>query len=144
MKTFVTALLLGISLPYVTSAQNNVRNLKDLVEVLVGYFNVAILIIASLAVIVFVWNIFKYFIYDTDSANKAEAGKYLMYSLIGFFVMLSLWGLVSIVRETFILDNSSPGPVPFGGSVGARNVRINPSKNSLFDSSYNKDVEEEY
>jgi len=57
----------------------------------------------------FVWNVYKYFIAGSDNAeSKKEAGLYVMWSLAGFFVILSFWGLVAILTNTFKLENSIP------------------------------------
>lgn len=90
-------------------------NLKKLINLVIEYLNYFIYLIIGLATLSFVWNVYRlYFVADAD---RSEAGQYVLYSVIGFFVMLSMWGLVNLVAGTFKLDNT--GPVqPFGsGSV---------------------------
>lgn len=85
------------------------RNLEWLVGLTIRYLGYAVFIIIALAVVMFVWNVFKYFILGNDNpAEKKEAGLYVMWSLIGFFVILSLWGLVAILVNTFKLDDARP------------------------------------
>ena len=57
-------------------------------------------------VLAFVWFVVKYFILPNE--NRSEAGMYVMYSVIGFFVVLSVWGLVNIVSNTFGLEGTAP------------------------------------
>lgn len=91
-----------------------VTNLKGLVDLIILYFGYAVTIIMSLAIVMFVYNVFKYFIAGGDDVGaKKEAGLYVMYSVIGFFVILSLWGLVYILVNTFKLTNNQPS-LPFG------------------------------
>jgi hypothetical protein len=88
--------------------------LACLIGKIVAYLQIGIMLIISLAVIVFIWNVYKYF-FKADLENKKEAGLYVMYSVIGFFVILSFWGLVAIVSNTLNLPNAQPA-WPFGAS----------------------------
>lgn len=100
------------------------RTLRDLVELVLKYFNMVVILIIALGVVMFVWNVYKYFIAGSDNAeSKKEAGLYVMWSLIGFFVILSFWGLVAILTNTFKLENSIPsgffGSFRSSGSSGS-------------------------
>ena len=61
----------------------------------------------GVALVVFVWNIIKYFIKEND---HKEAAPYVMWSIIGFFVILSLWGLVNILKNTFFSEGDTTAP----------------------------------
>ena len=98
--TFVT-----LGLPLMAFAKTN--TLKDLAVVIVGYFNIALELMMGLAVVMFVWYVIKYFIQPND--KRKEAGAYVMWALVGFFVILSMWGLVNIVIATFDFGRNSPG-----------------------------------
>lgn len=87
---------------------SNAMTLCTLIERVIGYLNQILFLLIGLAVVVFVYYIFKYFIQPNE--NRAEAGKYVMYSVIGFFVILSMWGLVNILQNTFGLGNSGYSP----------------------------------
>jgi len=106
----------GISLlalsPIIVFAEQ--KNLSTLVNLILKYFQSAIYLIIGLAVVMFVWNVFRYFIANGDEANKTEAGKYVMWSVIGFFVVLSFWGIVNILINTLELDNKVPSTGIFG------------------------------
>jgi hypothetical protein len=79
--------------------------LCTVIKDIIGYLDNILLLIMAVAVVMFVWYVFKYFI-KADS-DKKEAGTYVMYSLIGFFVILSMWGLVRILTNTFKISNST-------------------------------------
>ena len=81
--------------------------LSDLIGKIAGYFNLALYLMMGFAVVMFVWNIVFYFIQPAQ-VKKAEAATYVMWSTIGFFVILSLWGLVNILINTFDLGTGSP------------------------------------
>ncbi|GEM_PF-1330569 len=71
-------------------------------------------LIFAFAFIVFLFGIFRYFIAGGDNPEEQKKGKQLViYGLIGFFIMVSLWGLVNIVSNTFGLTGSSHPPLPY-------------------------------
>ncbi len=115
MKNITTKLFIagGILLPFTTYAAG--KDLNYLIEKVIGYMNSAIYLILSLAVLMFVWNVYKYFISGSDDVSaKKDAGLYVMWSVIGFFVILSFWGLVNILKNTLNLDSNLPSSSFFG------------------------------
>lgn len=119
-KTHITIIALATLItPSVVFAAS--KNLNDLMILLAKYIQSGIYLIIALATITFIWGIWKYyFISDTD---KKEALQYVLYGTIGFFVMLSFWGLVAILRNTFDLDDSQPNvpSVRFGSGLRSGN-----------------------
>jgi ABC-type Na+ efflux pump permease subunit len=108
--------------PVITFAEG--KDLNDLVQLVGKYLNAGVGFILSLAVVMFIYNVFKYFIAGGDNAeSKKEAGLYVMWSIIGFFVILSFWGLVRIVTNTFKLD--SQAPTDLFGNFSSSNVNSN-------------------
>lgn len=88
------------------------RTLRDIIAIIIGYLSVAIYLIIALAVVTFIWNVYRYFFTDKD---KKEAGMYVLYSTIGFFVILSFWGLVYILMNSLNLPNQRPNFPFFSG-----------------------------
>ncbi len=93
---------------YYSQCSTNTLTLCTIIDRIVGYLNQVLVLLIGLSVVTFVYYVFKYFVRPNE--NRAEAGKYVMYSLIGFFVMLSLWGLVNILQNTFGLGNATNAP----------------------------------
>ncbi len=129
-----SAVLIGITTPLLAFAQQ--KNLAYLVAMVVEYLNYAVYLIMGLAIVMFVWNVYKYFIAGGDNADgKKEAGMYVMWSVIGFFVILSFWGLVNILTNTIRLDNNAPATGIFGtfrsSSGGYTSGSSNTSGNNL-------------
>lgn len=59
-------------------------------------------IIFAFAFIVFLWGIYKAYIYSAGDPVEVEKGhKLIFWGLIAFAVMISVWGLVNIVTNTF-------------------------------------------
>ena len=106
-------ILSTILIPAISFAQQ--KDLNYLVKLFVGYLNVAVYLIMALAMLMFVWNVYKYFIYGSDDvSSKKDAGLYVMWSVIGFFVILSFWGLVNILKNSLKLDDNMPSSGIFG------------------------------
>jgi O-antigen/teichoic acid export membrane protein len=97
-------LWLLVFIPVITFAADK-KDLKYIARLVTEYLNIGISLIVALAVVFFVWNVFKYFFTDKE---KKEAGLYVMYSIIGFFVILSFWGMVAIVRNSLKLEDEVP------------------------------------
>lgn len=66
---------------------------------MITYINDALFLLMAVAVLVFVWQVIHYFILPNE--NRKDAGLYVLYAVVGFFVIFSLWGLVNILSGTF-------------------------------------------
>lgn len=82
------------------------RTFYDLIvnTIIGGMITPIITLIVSGAVVVFLWGVFKFI---KSEGKEKEAGKEMMvWGIVGIFVMVSVWGLVNILRGTFNLDNT--------------------------------------
>jgi len=72
---------------------------------IINYILVPVLF--ALAFIVFLYGIARAYIFSGGDPGKVSEGhKLLMWGIIGFVVMISLWGLVNVVANTFGLGGS--------------------------------------
>ena len=61
----------------------------------------------AIAFLFFVWGAANYFIFGAANETKREVGRqFILWSIIGFVVIFSVWGLVGLVGSTL---NLSPG-----------------------------------
>ncbi|MFA5791497.1 MAG: hypothetical protein WC884_00455 [Candidatus Paceibacterota bacterium] len=63
-------------------------------------------VLVSLGVIYFIWGMVQYFIADSEEAKKTGKQR-IIYGIIGLAVIVSIWGLVNIVVETFNLGGQN-------------------------------------
>lgn len=111
LKIGITALSFGT--PLLTFAAG--KNLSDIMIIITRYFESFGIFIIGLAIVTFIFNVYRYFFLETE--KRKEAGLYVLYSVIGFFVILSIWGLVALLTNSFQLDNNKPNwPFSSGGS----------------------------
>lgn len=69
--------------------------------------NSVVPMLVALAVIGFIYGIIKYFL-NPDNEEKRKDGKsFMLWGIVTLFVMVSIWGLVGILSNTF-LDGSTP------------------------------------
>ncbi len=103
---------LAFLVPALAFAQtyNNVQDLAAFAINLIN--NVAVPLIFALAFLVFIWGVFQYFIAGAGNEEKRDTGKqFMLYGIIGFFVMISVWGLVRILTGTVrlhVLGKTAP------------------------------------
>ena len=105
--------LSAFAIPLVSFAAIN--NVADVGSFIINTINgVIVPVLFAVAFIVFLWGAFTTFILGASEGAKKEEGKNLtLYGLIGFFVMISIWGLVNILTNTAGLGNNSG---PTGGT----------------------------
>jgi NADH:ubiquinone oxidoreductase subunit 2 (subunit N) len=105
---FLSAFLLTPALAFAQAT--TIRNVYDLGNFVINVINsVLVPVVLSIAFIVFIWGVFQYFIAGGDNDEKREQGQKLMlYGIIGFFLMVSVWGLVNILVGTFNLNQAIP------------------------------------
>ncbi|MBU1292967.1 pilin [Patescibacteria group bacterium] len=113
MKLFITAFAFAIAsqlmyLPVLAQGASSNgalggANLGEYMKSIVGLINTYIVpLVFAIAFIVFIWGVFQYFVLGGASEEKREEGKKLvMWGIIAFVVMLSLWGLVNLLVASF-------------------------------------------
>lgn len=80
---------------------------------LLAFVNAAIPFIFALAFLVFIWGIFKAFILGGSDPEKQAEGKSLMlYAIVGFVIMVALWGVVNLVIGVFGFNASDTVTIP--------------------------------
>jgi hypothetical protein len=90
----------------------------DLFSFILDLINrIVVPLIFAAAFLVFVFGVAQAFIFNGGDPNKIKDGrKFALYGIIGFFLMLSVWGLVNILVGTFGFRGQNRPDLPsFGG-----------------------------
>lgn len=92
-----------------------INNISDVGSFIINTIqNILVPVLFAIAFIVFLWGAFNTFILGANSEDVKDKGKNLMlWGLIGFFVMVSVWGLVNILTGTISFGNNAG---PSGGT----------------------------
>ena len=109
MKKALT--LLGLTfLPALALAQNfEGGQLNTYFGGVIGFVNGTVKpLIIALAILVFLWGMFQYFILGASDDERKGKGKQLMlWGLIGFVVMFSLLGIINLLVDAVGLKNGN-------------------------------------
>lgn len=107
MKKFIPLGILALS-PIVVSAQG-LDNIIDTVGNLIGTITP---IIVALALLYFFWGLAKYILSAGDEEKKTEGRNIMIWGIIALFVMVSVWGLVGVIADTFGIETGGTIPIP--------------------------------
>ncbi|MFA6295337.1 MAG: hypothetical protein WC666_02855 [Candidatus Paceibacterota bacterium] len=124
MKKFVTASIIIFS-PLIAFAQvfpsvisntlatsNTITDADSLGSKLAHLGNLAIYLLVGLAIIYIVWNVVMYIVKGDNPEDKSAAGLNVLWGIVGLFIIVSIWGLVGILTNTFRTNNNVPGRFP--------------------------------
>ncbi len=116
MKKALRASLVLLALPGVAFAAIN--NISDFGSFIINTINnILVPVLFAIAFVVFLWGAFQVFILGANSEENKEHGKAkMLYGLIGFVVMVSVWGLVNLLTGSLQFGNTSG---PTGGTPTA-------------------------
>jgi len=97
------------------SAQNrplldSSSTLSSLIKNITGLFNLIIPLIISAAIIVFLYGVLRFIVKSSagDADGRKEGVNFMIYGIIGIAVMVSVWGLVAFVTNTFGTTGVAP------------------------------------
>ncbi len=102
---FAAAAQTGINVPYLQSYSTSISDIVN---------KVLVPLLLAIAFLVFLWGVYKYFIQGAASDTERETGKqFTLWSVIGFVVIFSLWGILYIIRTTLgLASTGTPPPTP--------------------------------
>jgi len=145
-KTIVAAL---VFLPFISFAQFNYNTtgstryygnydggsggLWNLFSIIMDILSHVVIILVALAVVFFLYGILKYIGSGDDEESRGKSKNVMIYGIIGLFVMVSFWGIVNILINTFELDTAPYVNVPYFDSSGSRSGSADESWNDLED-----------
>lgn len=103
----VLFILAAVFLPVAASAQGLANSsdagpFQDLLENILAFSNdILIPFIIGIGFLVFVWGMFKFFIFGGANEESKEQGKSLIiWATIGFVMIIIFWGIVNLLTES--------------------------------------------
>ena len=79
--------------------------------------NYVVPVLMAIAFLVFLYGVAKAYIFSEGSEDKVKDGHQVaLWGVIGFVIMISVWGLVNIVKDTLIISTvktDTPTPPTF-------------------------------
>lgn len=124
-KTFLGIFILSIFTPLAfASAGPAPTNFAELLGVFVELLTIVIPLLITMAVVIFLYGISVYMSKSGDVSAREESKRYMVWGVVGLFVMVSVWGLVAVIDNTFFggsdnsSDNDTDNSWPVTGVVG--------------------------
>lgn len=103
MKKFGVSLAasLGTLLPVIALAQGEFGEVSTFIGKISAFINSTLIpLVFGIALLVFIWGIFKYFILGgADEGNREEGKQLMLYAIVGFVVMVSVFGIVNLIAN---------------------------------------------
>lgn len=88
---------------------DNLGDISKLFDSFINFINSTLIpLVFAVALLVFLYGIFKYFILGGgDETKRSEGRQLMMYSIGGFVVMVSIFGIVNLIAGGLGLDDNT-------------------------------------
>lgn len=96
---------LTLALAPLSAFAQQLNNFDDLTGKATNIGNVVVVLLISFSVIWIVVNVVRYLIAGGEEDRK-KGGMAILWGVVGLFVILSIWGLVAILKNTFSTNNN--------------------------------------
>lgn len=121
-------------------ALNQVSNVNDVIAKAVAIGNALIYLLIAFGVLYIVYETVRYFMLADSEEARKEAGTGIFYGIVGIFIIVSIWGLVNILINTFPTGrNAAPDRLPNADFIngGASNATPAGGSGAFFDTPTN-------
>lgn len=110
MKKIIT--ILAFTTPLFTFAVTSTNSIGTVLGTILGILNTVIPLLISVGVLYFIWGVVDYTL--SGSTEKKEQGQqHMIWGIIGITVIVSIWGLVAVLSNTFgTADNNTQPAIP--------------------------------
>lgn len=96
----LTAIALA-SLPSIALAASTPTNFRGLVDVILGIIKIVVTLVFGLTFLYFMWTLIRTWIVHGGDAGSIEEGKKtLVVAVIALVIMISVWGIVGLIRQS--------------------------------------------
>lgn len=83
--------------------------MQGIITTIQNILNSIIPVLVALGVVYFVWGVVQYFIADAEEAKKTGKDR-IIYGVIGLAIIVSLWGIVNLITNTFFTEATLTRP----------------------------------
>lgn len=99
MQKYALISTIFFAVPFVASAQT----IQQLLGEVLDFFNAILVpLVFAFAFLVFIWNVLRFFILQSGTAEGQERAKrFMVWSIVAFVLMLTLWGIVNLIANGF-------------------------------------------
>ena len=113
------------------SGGGKIKTFEGVLGRITSLVNSVIPFIVGLTVFVIIWGIFLYVAKAGEEEKRAQARQFILWGVLGVFFMLSIWGFVNILLNSFDLDRTiAPGDIPKVPRIGGTPGNNDPGNNN--------------
>jgi len=95
--------------PFLVSAQGTIGGILTTIH---GVVNIFIPLLMTIAIAVFLYGIVLYISSGGDAEKEKTARGYIIYGIIGLFILVAFWGLVTVLANTFGISSGTTPITP--------------------------------
>jgi len=81
--------------------------LFGILNIVAGLIQGATPIVVALALLYFFWGLASYILKSGDDEGQKKARNTMIWGILALFIMVSVWGIINVIRDTLLLDNSN-------------------------------------
>ncbi len=82
-------------------------DIQGIILTIQGMVEAIVPLLITIALVVFIWGIIQYITAGADEEKRSAARSVILYGVIGLFAIVSVWGLVAIIQNTFGVTDTS-------------------------------------
>jgi len=102
-------ILCVVFFPAIVFAAGNIQSILITIGDLIG---IATPIVVALALLFFFYGLTKYILNAGDEEKKKDGRSIMIWGVVALFVIVSVWGLVRVIGNTFNIDREQTINVP--------------------------------
>jgi len=103
--------LLTATMPLFVLANPGLGYWQSLANQITTILNNLVILLITLAVVWFIWNVVRYTMSD-DEEKKSAAKSQMIWGIIAIAVIVSIWGLVGLLQGWFGVSGNGAAQVP--------------------------------
>lgn len=83
------------------------NGLQGVLDIVGNLINQATPIVVALALLYFFWGLATYILNQANKDKQKEGRNVMIQGILALFIMVSVWGIINVVRDTFNLNDNS-------------------------------------
>jgi uncharacterized membrane protein len=108
MKTLLVILSMVIFYPFSVSAQTPPNDFFDLAIIIASWFQKLIPVLIGIIVVIVFWNLAQFVLHADDEKEREKYKMFMVWSVVGMFLIVSFWGIIGAIINTFFTSSSNP------------------------------------
>ena len=83
------------------------RTIESVFATFAEFWSAAPYLWITIAVVVFIYGVIDFIRNAENPEARAEGRRLMIWAVIGLFTVVSIWGIIAVMTNTFVLENSA-------------------------------------